>query len=273
MRAAARDRHLAARARRRAARAGGCVRRGRRRHLRRASRDPAACARAPRASRLRWRGSRRSPRCSPSARARLPRLHVDVSSGGRRADATFRTLSAPARVRPSERHDRDRRRRHRRPAGARASASADALHAQRRVRPGRQPAAGARARRGRVRVRHRGPALPRRAELAVLLPAGLLVRRGDGRRGGRAALDARVQHQLGDRASAGDPARRGAGRARARRPQPRVLHQWRLGVRRGGVEDRPPALPGHAGSRSARRRSRARSPTTGSRSARSRSPA
>ena len=59
-----------------------------------------------------------------------------------------------------------------------------------------------------------------------------------------AALDARVQHQLGDRAPAGDPARRRAGRARARRPQPRVLHQRRLGVGRGRLEDRPPALPG-----------------------------
>ena len=39
-------------------------------------------------------------------------------------------------------------------------------------------------------------------------------------------------------------ARRGAGRARARRPEPRVLHQRRLGVGRGGLEDRPPALPG-----------------------------
>ena len=62
--------------------------------------------------------------------------------------------------------------------------------------------------------------------------------------GGRAALHARLQHQLGHRAPAGDPARRGAGRARARRPQPRVLHLRRLGVGRGGVEDRPPALPG-----------------------------
>ena len=59
-----------------------------------------------------------------------------------------------------------------------------------------------------------------------------------------AAVDAGVQHQLGDRAPAGDPARRRARRARPGRPQPRVLHQRRLGVGRGGVEDRPPALPG-----------------------------
>ena len=59
-----------------------------------------------------------------------------------------------------------------------------------------------------------------------------------------AAVDAGVQHQLGDRAPAGDPARRRAGRARARRPEPRVLHQRRLGVGRGRLEDRPPALPG-----------------------------
>ena len=71
----------------------------------------------------------------------------------------------------------------------------------------------------------------------------LLVRRGDGRRVGAAADDARLQHQLGDRAPAGDRARRGDRRARARRPQPRVLHQRRLGVGRGGLEDRPPVLP------------------------------
>ena len=59
-----------------------------------------------------------------------------------------------------------------------------------------------------------------------------------------AAVDAGLQHQLGDRAPAGDPARRGAGRARAGRPEPRVLHQRRLGVGRGRLEDRPPALPG-----------------------------
>ena len=52
-----------------------------------------------------------------------------------------------------------------------------------------------------------------------------------------------VQHELGHRAPAGDPARRRAGRARARRHQPRVLHQRRLGVGRGRLEDRPPALP------------------------------
>ena len=133
---------------------------------------------------------------------------------------------------------------HRRAAGARAPPPADALHPQRRLRARREPAAGARARRGGVRLRHRRQALPGRAELAVLLPARLLVRRGDGGGRRRAALDARVQHQLGHRAPAGDPARRGAGRARARRPQPRVLHQRRLGVGRGGLEDRPPALPG-----------------------------
>ena len=67
--------------------------------------------------------------------------------------------------------------------------------------------------------------------------------------------------------------RRGDRRARARRPQPRVLHQRRLGGRRGRLEDRPPVLRRRAASRSARRRSRARSPTTASRSAPSRSPA
>ena len=110
--------------------------------------------------------------------------------------------------------------------------------------PGRQAAARARARRGRLRVRHRRQPLLRRAVVAVLLPDRLLVRRGDG--GGRvlAALHAGVQHELGDRAPAGDPARRRAGRARARRPQPRLLHQRRLGVGRGRLEDRPPALPG-----------------------------
>src|SRR3954467_9196710 len=41
-----------------------------------------------------------------------------------------------------------------------------------------------------------------------------------------------------------DKAGRGAGRARARGPQPRVLHQRRLGVGRGRLEDRAPALSG-----------------------------
>ncbi len=98
--------------------------------------------------------------------------------------------------------------------------------------------------RGRLRLRHRRQPLLRRAVVAVLLPDRLLVRRGDGRGRVRADVDAGVQHQLGDRAPAGDPARRRAGRARARRPQPRLLHQRRLGVGRGGLEDRPPALPG-----------------------------
>ena len=54
---------------------------------------------------------------------------------------------------------------------------------------------------------------------------------------------ARVQHQLGDGAPAVDRPRRGDRRARPRRPQPHLLHQRRLGVGRGGVEDRPPVLP------------------------------
>ena len=52
------------------------------------------------------------------------------------------------------------------------------------VRPGRQAAARARARRGRLRVRHGRQPLLRRAVVAVLLPDRLLLRRGDGR-GGR----------------------------------------------------------------------------------------
>ena len=70
-------------------------------------------------------------------------------------------------------------------------------------------------------------------------------------------------HPAGDRPRGGD---RGA---RARRPQPRLLHQRRLGVGRGRLEDRPPVTTSPTASRSARRRSRARSPTTASRSARS----
>ena len=81
---------------------------------------------------------------------------------------------------------RDDSRRYRRDggaAGAGAPSPPDAFHPQRGVRPGRETAARARSRRGRLRVRRRRQPLLRRAVLAVLLPDRLLVRRGDG--GGR----------------------------------------------------------------------------------------
>ena len=117
------------------------------------------------------------------------------------------------------------------------------------------------------------PALHRRPLEPVLRPDRLLLRRGDGRGDRRADVDARVQHQLGHRPPAGDRARRRARRRRARGPQPRLLHHRRLGVGRGGVEARPRALPGQRRA-AAHQGDRARpSPTTASRSARSRSPA
>ena len=139
-------------------------------------------------------------------------------------------------------HDRHGPARDGRPPGARPPPPPDALHAQRRVRAGGQAAAGARARRGGLRLRHRGQALLRRAVVAVLLADRLLARRGDGVRRVPAAGVAGLQHQLGDGAPAGHPPRRGARRARARRPQPRVLHQRRLGGGRGRLEAGPPVL-------------------------------
>ena len=55
--------------------------------------------------------------------------------------------------------------------------------------------------------------------------------------------DARVLPDLDVRAPPGDRARGAARRARARRPQPRVLHQRRVRSGRVGVEARPPVLP------------------------------
>ena len=89
----------------------------------------------------------------------------------------------------------------------------------------------------------------------------------------RAGRDARVLPDLELRAPAGDRARGEARRARARRPQPRVLHHRRLRGGRVGVEARPPVLPGDRSARAATRSSPARPPTTAPRWARSRSPA
>ena len=85
--------------------------------------------------------------------------------------------------------------------------------------------------------------------------------------------DARVLPDLDLRAPAGDRARGPARRARARRPQPRVLHQRRLRGGGVGVEARPPVLPRHRPG-PALQGDRARAPrTTAPRSGRSRSPA
>ncbi len=68
---------------------------------------------------------------------------------------------------------------------------------QRRVRARRQRAARARSRRGLLRLRHARAPLHRRAVEPVLLPDRLLVRRGDGGRGARAAQPARRSTRTG----------------------------------------------------------------------------
>ena len=80
------------------------------------------------------------------------------------------------------------------------------------------------------------------------------------RRGGAgASRDARVLPDLDVRPPARDRARGSARRAGARRPEPGVLHQRRVGGGRVGVEARPPVLPCHRpgtapqGDRAARR--------------------
>ena len=81
--------------------------------------------------------------------------------------------------------------------------------------------------------------------VAVLLPDRLLVRRGDG--GGRGGEQMSTLAFNTNWATAHPPAIKLAAalaERAARRPQPRVLHQRRLGVGRGRLEDRPPALPG-----------------------------
>ena len=97
--------------------------------------------------------------------------------------------------------------------------------------------AGDRARRGLLRLRRARQALPRRPVGAVLREHRPRPRRA--RRGRRAQTrGARLLHQLELRASALDRAGRAHRRARAREPQPRVLHLRRLGGGRVGVEAR-----------------------------------
>ena len=117
-----------------------------------------------------------------------------------------------------------------------------------------------------------GKQLPRRAQRAVLRqhrPRPPRRRPGRRRPGARAGL----LHQLVLRAPARDRARRAHRLARARRPQPRLLHQRRLGGGRGRAQARPPVPQAHGRARTRRRSSRARPPTTAPPSARSARPA
>ena len=124
-----------------------------------------------------------------------------------------------------------------------------------------------RPRRGLLRLGRPRQEVPRRAQRPVLRqhrPRPPRRRPGRRRPGARAGL----LHQLVLRAPARDPAGRADRLARARRPQPRLLHQRRLGGRRGRAEARPPVPQAHAARRTRRRSSRARSPTTAPPSAR-----
>ena len=137
----------------------------------------------------------------------------------------------------------------------------------------RRAGARHRARRGLLAVgRHRPPA-PRR-------PVGPVHRAGrprpprPRRRGAGAGRDARVLPDLDVRAPARDRAGGPPRRARARRPQPGVLHQRRVRGGRVGVEAGAPVLPRHrpgpapqgdrAAHRVPRHHARARSPSPAS---------
>ena len=125
-----------------------------------------------------------------------------------------------------------------------------------------------RARRGLLRLRRPRQALPRRPQRALLREHRPRPRRRrPGRR--RPGQGARLLHELVLRAPARDRAGRQDRRARARRPQPRLLHQRRQRGRRVGDQARPPVPQAHAATRTRRRSSPARSPTTAPRSARS----
>ena len=129
--------------------------------------------------------------------------------------------------------------------------------------------AGHRPRRGLLRLGRARQSLPRRALLAVLLNLGH-GRADIAQAGAEQAQRARLLHQLVLRASAGDRAGGEDRLARARRPQPRLLHQRRQRGRRVRAEALPPVPQAHAATRTRRRSSRARSPTTARRSGRSR---
>ena len=101
-----------------------------------------------------------------------------------------------------------------------------------------------RARRGCLPLRRQGQALPRRARRPVRQPARARPHRA--RRGGRqAGLAAGLHAAVVLRPPEGDGARRAGRGLRARRPQPRLLHQrWRRG-RRVRVEARQELLQAH----------------------------
>ena len=132
--------------------------------------------------------------------------------------------------------ERPRRHRDRLPGDGQGQPAAALLQA-----PGRRPA-GAGASRGTVRLRHRRPAVHRRALQSVLRADRLLLRRRDGRGRHPAADHAAVQHQLGHR----PPGRPRAGREGVLPGPggrlPRLLHQRRVGGGGVGLEARPRAL-------------------------------
>ena len=136
-----------------------------------------------------------------------------------------------------EGHGRGRGHRHARSAGAGSPSSVDALHPDGALR--RRPrGADHRARRGVLRLRQPRQPLPRRPRGAVLREHRARPgRRRPGRR--RPGQGARLLHQLVQRAPQVDRAGGAHRRARAGRPQPRVLHVRRL----GGGRLRPQALP------------------------------
>ena len=125
----------------------------------------------------------------------------------------------------------------------------DALHPHGRVRPGpRDP--DHRARRGLLRLRRARQPLPGRPVRAVLRERRPRPR--GARRGGRApGQGARLLHELELRPPARDRAGRAHRRARARRPQPRLLHLRRLRGGRVGLEAGAPVPQAHAATRSA----------------------
>ena len=131
----------------------------------------------------------------------------------------------------------------RRAAGAGAQAPVDALHPHGCVRRGaRDP--DHRPRRRLLRLRPARPPLPRRAVRPLLREHRPRPRRGRaGRR--RPGEGARLLHELGLRAPEGDRARGAHRLARARRPQPRLLHLRRLRVRRLGAQALPPVPQAH----------------------------
>ena len=121
-------------------------------------------------------------------------------------------------------------------------------------------------------LRRRRPALPRRPRRGCTASTSVTGARSSRRRPPPDAR-ARLLHQLELRAPARDRARGPARRARARRPEPGLLHLGRLGGRRVGAQARARLPPAHGERAPKTRSSPARSPTTAPRSARCRRPA